>query len=300
MIAKTPLLLTLALGVATTLCAQQVEYVVFSRDNGYTQTAWNSVGQSTTNPWTVGFYVSGTSLDSGNPVTSVSFSTPTGSGVASGNLSFNNGEWAAEYPYSNAGDMLTAFPDADGSSGFYTLTFNGGTYTTTGLTTNSMYFPNNPMLSLSSGSADWYTSNGVTYLVVDPTQDLVLTTNTYTTNFHSGYTRIGWEVSGSGYYLDNGDGDLVGNSATITIAANSLISGNTYDLSVEFDRFLALSSVSGSGIAGLDGADVLSFLSSTTSFQIYAYSAVPEPSTYALLVGAVALGGVVWRRRRRG
>ena len=35
------------------------------------------------------------------------------------------------------------------------------------------------------------------------------------------------------------------------------------------------------------------------SFSVSAISAIPEPSTYAALAGAAALGGAAWRRRRR-
>ena len=29
------------------------------------------------------------------------------------------------------------------------------------------------------------------------------------------------------------------------------------------------------------------------------YTAIPEPSTYAAIVGVLALGGVMWQRRRK-
>lgn len=75
----------------------------------------------------------------------------------------------------------------------------------------------------------------------------------------------------------------------------------TYDLinyaSATLSNFEATDFTVGSGIAGYDFSFGLSsnILQVTTSV-----SAVPEPSTYAVIFGAIALGGAACRRRRAG
>jgi hypothetical protein len=55
---------------------------------------------------------------------------------------------------------------------------------------------------------------------------------------------------------------------------------------------MSLFGTTGGGYAAADGV--------ITSYTIETYSAVPEPATYAALLGVAALGGVMIRRRREG
>lgn len=266
--------------------SQTVSYVVFTRSHEHSQTAWSTPGESSPNPWQFGAYVVGSSITGSNPITNASFTSAAGSTVASGSLTFDTNEWQAEYNYATSGALTTAFVD-----GNYTMTFNSGAYTTPTRALSSTLFPNVPQFTLTSGSGTWVGN----MLHVNPSVELVFTTNTYTTNFLAGSTRVGWDVSGNGYSAGGGMGDFSGNSATITITAGSLIAGNTYDLYAEFGRILDNTTLTSTGITGLEGATFATMLHSGTSIQLYA---VPEPASYAAILGALAFVGVMMRRQR--
>ncbi len=276
---KKSIIVALAVGMAVNLSAQTVTLVAVSKSHEYDQTGWSSPTEQT-QPWEAGVYVFGSGLTSSNPISSASFN---GSGaVGTSSLTFESDHWEAEATFADESSLQTAFGDTG-----YTVTL--GSYTTPSLDLDSTKYPNVLQWSLTSGSANWVAGK----LYVDPTQTLVLTSNTFSTNFMTGASRVGWEISGLNYDDDNDDRS--GNTASITIAADSLVSGSTYDLYAEFNRFTDSTSLNSTGNASLDGADYVALMGSGTTLQIYA---VPEPSTYALLAGVLAMMGVVWSRRR--
>jgi hypothetical protein len=268
--------------------SQTVSYVVITRSHDHSQTAWSAPGESSSNPWQFGAFVVGTSITGSDPITNASFTSAAGSTVTSGSLTFDTNEWKAEYDYATSGALTTAFVD-----GNYTMTFNSGAYTTPTRALSSTLYPNVPQFTLTSGSGTWVGN----MLYVNPGVELVFTTNTYTTNFLVGSTRVGWDISGNGYNASSGMGDFSGNSATITISAGSLIAGNTYDLYAEFGRILDNTTLTSTGITGLDSATFATMLHSGTGIQLYA---VPEPASYAMVLGTVILIGSLIRRRRIG
>ncbi|MDI1320304.1 MAG: PEP-CTERM sorting domain-containing protein, partial [bacterium] len=76
---------------------------------------------------------------------------------------------------------------------------------------------------------------------------------------------------------------------TFNPSASSMVAGNTYTLQLEFN----LGTNATSNILGFGELDMGLFTYRTNITVI----AVPEPSTYAAILGVVALGGVMIRRR---
>jgi hypothetical protein len=83
---------------------------------------------------------------------------------------------------------------------------------------------------------------------------------------------------------------------SFTIGAGNLVDGATYDLELRFFNITDRDSTSISGAIGLSGFSTQTFAEVFVSNM----AAVPEPSTYALILGGAVLGLSVWRRRRSG
>lgn len=284
---KTFLTLLALLGVTAAASAQTVSYVVVSKSHSYNQTSWGTPTEATSAPWEFGAFVVGNGLTASNPITSVTF---TGGTAVDQPLAFDVKEWEVVYSYSGTTaqtDLNTAFGD-----GNYTMTLNG-TYTTPARSLTSTLYPNFPQFTLVSGTAGWAGN----ILVVDPTTELRFSTGTFNTNFSDGSTRIGWDVSGEGYFDSSDMGDFTSDAVTITIPAGSLIAGKNYDLYAEFGRIIDQGVLTGTLITGLEGANFATILHTSTNIQLYA---VPEPASYAAALGALVLVGAITRRRRLG
>lgn len=91
---------------------------------------------------------------------------------------------------------------------------------------------------------------------------------------------------------ENAEANFYFNGNLVTGAAIALGSfGNQFSLGDAQDGHAYLNGI-------LDDARVFTFATGTFNPGMLNYTAVPEPSTYALLAGVVTLGVVVWRRRR--
>ena len=78
-------------------------------------------------------------------------------------------------------------------------------------------------------------------------------------------------------------------TTTFFIAAGTLTAGQVYDANLRFNNNFINYNTPFSGANGNIGYTI------SNDFQI---QAIPEPSTYAAILGVVALGGVMIRRRR--
>lgn len=181
--------------------------------------------------------------------------------------------------------MNTAFADGD-----YTVNVAG---TSVVLTLSGSVYPNTPTVTFNQG----YWSGNVYYF--DPTQDLVITSNSFAAfdqNLNGLIDFSIYATSGSSFnaavkkfYNDNTSAP---DTLTYTLlATNNFVTGQTLEAEVGF-----ISIVDTATDAALSGALVASVYSTFTTFNL---QAIPEPSTYALLVGGAGLAIAVWVRRRR-
>jgi hypothetical protein len=292
---KNTLLLVAALGAAGAGVAQTIEFVVVDRQVNYVQTVAGSAALDGAAPYEFVVNMSGTNL--GAPFT-LSIKRPDNTSYA-GYEHTAGTEWQAPtYPIGNFASMALlhgTFPD-----GVYTIQASGFADVTLSIP-NLIGSPNDGFANTPFviGTQD---SNPVTWfggkMLVDPTKELTLTSTTFTTNYAAGTGRIGLWVDGGGSEVTNESAPnsfyFSGTSVQMQIAANTLSAG-TYTAGMEFNNIVS-SLIDLSGTYG-SGANGVSVYTAFTTFQI---QAVPEPSTYAAVCGALALtGAAIYRRRRR-
>ena len=167
------------------------------------------------------------------------------------------------------------------NAGTYTLNINtsGGLLSPT-LDLTGDAFPNTfSITSLINGT--W--SGGK--LLFDPTQDLTINFDAFS-GFDSS-SRIKLEIE-SGDYVNTSTSSVT----SLVVPANTinLVSGATSHAEILFSQAVDTDNIT---IAGASG---VAFYGTIVGFTV---QAVPEPSTYAAIVGLLALGGGVWFRRRR-
>jgi hypothetical protein len=270
------LLAALALLAISSAQAQTVEGYGIAYTVDYTQTVAGSSSLNA-NPYSFSAFVEGPSLSGTYTFTHGGSATSPQAIPASG--IFRNFE-AAGYP--NFPALSAAYADSFSLH----LLHTGGPTDVTSLSLASGSFPTAPALS----GGTW--SGG---------KLLVAAGSPYTLNFNShGTGGIGWNNVELYIDLTPGVGGTYDAQSTPNVAtssfvlpANTLTIGNTYNVELLFfNRVDVDDEVSVAGAFG--------FATYTTAlnFQIQAVSAIPEPSTYAALVGVAALGFAAWHRRR--
>lgn len=167
-------------------------------------------------------------------------------------------------------------------NGNYSLTAFGQTVSPILLDGDS--FPAAPVATLSAGEI----SGGV--LVWDVSQALTLTIS------GTGIDHMGLFVFGSGY--NQGLENFGVTTIQLTINASSLIAGQSYTVEMGFDDIVGGTSPTlfAAGTDEMTGAEYAAVYGMQTKFTI---QAIPEPSTYAILVGGAGLVFAVGARRRR-
>lgn len=247
-----------------------------------------------------GVTVQGTGLSAPTVTLAAGSTQPTTNSVAHDNglMGYNveDSEWAYGSPnYNNWGATSAAEIDTLFAAGDYTVSVP---FTPTPLSVTvtlgttlaniSTVVANAPTFTLTGGN--WV--NGV--YVVNVNQVVTITSNAFAGFNANADGHIGFwiEQEGGGFngsverfYSDNTSAD---NFISYTINANTLISGETYWVDGSFAAVLDIDT-------SISGAKVGTYLESSTSFSI---SAVPEPSTYAAIIGLSVLGLACWRRCR--
>ncbi len=201
------------------------------------------------------------------------------SGTGSTTMTYNAGgpKWSV-----NASFASQAALDAAYGNGNYGLTAYSQTVSPISLTGD--LYPSAPLASLSGGGT---IAGGI--LNWDPSQSLTITIS-------GTVDHMGIDVNGTNF--SGGVDDFGVTTESFTIGAGSMLAGNSYNVELDFDKIVG-GSLSKVGSGTLNGANFAGVYSADTFFTINAVSAVPEPSTYAAIFGAVALAGVMLRRRRQ-
>lgn len=277
--------------------AQTIDIVVLDRSVNYTQTVAGTAALTGATPYAAGAFINGTNL---NLLTSFSFKKP-GDPVTVYSGAQNGSEWEAP----TTGNLFNSMANLNSvfGPGVYTISVSG--YSNSSLTMTDLVgsatndgLPNMPFVIATQNGNPVTWSGGK--MLVDPTLALTIDTTTFTTNFSAGMGRVGVGVFGSipdqEATNETSPGSFVfsGNTAQLVIAANTFTAGQFYSGDMEFNSVQA-APVDLSLIYGGTAKGIVIY-TAFTSFQI---QAIPEPSTYAAIFGALTLAGAMMQRRRR-
>ncbi len=229
----------------------------------------------------------GTVPDNLASISAPSYTTPAGSGVSS--ATFGGADYSASqdsWHVTNSYVDQTAL-DAAFNNGTYTVTVKATTLT---LNLSGDSYPDpTPVGTASAGT--W--TGGILY--VDPTLALTITLNSV--NFGVGNGHVGINLNGNYTgdikYENFGSGSMSG--GYIDIPASTFISGESYTVEMQFNSLADQDIVNNPNAPGTISTNAAIY-TNLTSFTIIA---IPEPATYALFAGALALTGVLLARRRR-
>lgn len=269
------------------------EFIGVDAQHLYVQTGNSTATPATYSAGVTGPYAFVVSVEGDNDLSDYlpipSFTVPGGSTYAGSlDLALQTGnDWRRSNYYSSspfAGD----FP-----IGTYTVTANGHTLSMD-LTGN--LFPAAPAVDITGGSGTWSGST----LMVNPGTTLTLTTGSFSNWESNGalFNHVGLFLAQNGNQLQEhesfSDGantyfsSGTGNPAFLSISNYTFTSG-TYFVEMEFN---AISDIDTS----YTNVKSLALYTARTTFNI---QVIPEPSTYAAIVGVLALAGVMLHRRRR-
>lgn len=298
------LALASALFIAQTTHAQQVDgiYIGKSQDNIQTDATTVVINPTAPGPTYGGAYGFSASVE-GSGLSAPTVTLPGNADIPTSNPTAHNGgvlgyhsggEWAYGSPnFNDWGATSAAGIDTLFGTGSYTVTVPSFGSATVSLATSladiATVIATAPTFTITGG----FWSGGSYY--VNPNQIVTITTNAFSAFTQNANAHIGFSIEESNgtqiygterLYSDNPAAD---NFVSYTISPNTLVSGRTYSVDASF---AAVMSIDDTSIAGVTA---LAYLDRSTHFTLHA---VPEPATYAILGGVLALAVAVWRKRR--
>lgn len=272
--------------------AQAIDFVVVSRQANYVQTGVSTVTAASSMPFVFRAEVEGdNSTTSSAPITAATYTAPGGSATA---LAFDaqSKSWRFE---DSAQTSMANLNGVYGTGGYdFALTGTPSGIQTVNVSSFASTTLQIPMLTLSGGT--WV---GSTYQIN--------TSATLTIAFNAVYTgtvastdsfHYNAEIFGNSY-SNNVDGFINYDATTSAAAPNvstppnfqvSSLAAGTYTFSAGFEEVQNPASIYSNTVFS---ASLLEYRTSIT------VSVIPEPSTYAAILGALALAGVAIHRRRR-
>lgn len=276
----TSLIAMMTVAAARATPVPTVSFVLVGKEHHYTQTNTSTLVENATGTWVFTTQVEGSNL-SGYPAT---FTSPGGTG-STGVMTYVSGDnqWKTTASFDGAGAPGQALLDGAYNNGTYHITVDGATIAPV---LDGNLYPNTPLATVSAGT--W--SGNV--LLINPGQALTITTNAFAgwSNDH-----VGIEVNGSAY--SNNIETFTADTLELTIPAGVFVTGQTYTVDLNFDKITnGLQAITGTSSSVLNGGSLAELYTATTQFTI---QVIPEPSTFAMIFGGVALAGAVWQRRRR-
>jgi hypothetical protein len=286
-------LFTAALIAGVQVAAQTINNGIISYTYVTTQqSAGAPVGASAT-PYSFQAFIEGSGITNSNLPASVTLPDTTNIPLV-----FNSGNGGRmvfqSASYSDVGALQTAFPNSDINSGpHYTLSANSQSPSLdlADVTQSHMLLPT---VTLTGGS--WNVGTG--QYDFNPTNPLGISFNAIsdlgtgdTDQYHFDYSFNGTNADGSGGQGFLGGGGQITAVNDVQSFYNFQFEPGTYTLEVGYDDLFSLDP---NGFGSGQIAAGLYEVRSTISLN-----AIPEPSTYAAILGAVALAGVVVHRRRR-
>jgi len=287
----------LALGVAHA----QLQFVFVEKQIQFTQNSPSAPATAAGNPYEFRFAINGqgsNSLSAFTPVRIVTTAATSGvlGPIDASAYSASNDEWElpTSLTYATKGALDAAF-----ANGVYGLNINGATANVTLGGGSGPYTDGYPgaapmVTGLSAGDFD-----GLNRLKIN----LGLSTYTFNLNGLPGYSsggHVGIFINGVQVGGNNVQGESIKLGAmndpeltflTFNPSASTMVAGNTYTLEMEYN----LAPNATTNLFGANEMDLGLFTYRTQMTLI----AVPEPSAYAAILGALALAGVVIRRRRQ-
>jgi hypothetical protein len=265
-----PALLSATLALAAGVSAQTLTGYGVLKSYDVTQTG-SSAPAAVAQPYSLSAYVFGTGLAG-----TYNFTSPGGSATSPQTLTIAGDTSSAEFSgasFATTTDLNNAYND-----GIYAMALPNTNGVPQSANLPSFSGDNYPVLPTITGGT-W--SGGL--LQIDPTVNVSI--------FFDPFTGFGSDDSISFRIQDTSQNSFANTSVTtFNILAGTLTPGETYTASLQFNK----NSIDyGTTIGGANGN---SGYSTINEFQI---QAIPEPSTYAAILGALALAGVVVKRRRR-